>query len=124
MRSSAVAHTRLMGNGRLLASDISFMAAMILQGKFVEIPDHLFFRRMHETAFSSNPDPSMEAQFWRATGKAIPLPLLRTMLADMSEIMRTSLSFSKKMALLTYCSKRLIWHRQDIMKEFLQLLRN
>jgi len=123
MRSSAVAHTNLMGNGTLPASEISFMAAMILQGKFVEIQDQSFFRRMHDAAFSANPDPSEQAQFWRATAKATPLPLLRTVLNDMSGIMRTSLSLSDKMALLAYCSKRLVWQRQPLIKEFLQLLR-
>lgn len=122
MRSSAVAQTSLMGNGTLPASDICFMAAMILQGKFVEIPDRLFFRRMHDTAFSANKDPSAQAQFWRGIGKATPLPLFRSVLADMRQIIRTSLSLTEKMVLLTYCSKRLVWHRQIIMKEFLQLL--
>lgn len=105
MRSSAVAHTKLMGNGTLPASDISFMPAMILQGKFVEIPDRLFFQRMHDAAFSAKPDPSEQAQFWRVTAKATPLPLLRTVLTDMSDIMRTSLSLSDKMALLANSSK-------------------
>lgn len=123
MRSSAVAKTGLMGNGTLPASDISFMAAMVLQGKFVGIHDRLFFRRIHDAAFSANPDPSAQAQFWKASAKATPLPLLRTVANDMSAIMRASLSFSDKMALWVYCVRRLIWQRQTLLNEFGQLLR-
>ena len=123
MRSSAVANTNLMGNGSLPASDISFMAAMILQGKFVGIQERLFFRRMHGAAFSANPDPSAQAHFWRATAKRTPLPLLRAVLTDMTGIMGTSLPLSDKLGLLVYCLKRLNWQRQALMQEFLQLFR-
>ena len=50
MRRSAVEKTMLMGEGTFFSSDINFMAELSLYGRFHEIPETLFSRRMHEKA--------------------------------------------------------------------------
>ena len=52
MRRSAVEKTMLMGKGTFFAADVNFMAEMTLYGKFYELPEPLFSRRMHRQASS------------------------------------------------------------------------
>jgi glycosyltransferase involved in cell wall biosynthesis len=49
-RREALGRTRLMGS--YLGSDLVLLAELVLQGRFVEIPERLFFRRIHPGAYS------------------------------------------------------------------------
>ncbi|MGB5160110.1 MAG: glycosyltransferase family A protein [Thermoanaerobaculia bacterium] len=122
MRSSAMKETQLMGDGQLPASDISFMASMILRGKFVEVPEQLFFRRMHEGAFSAMTTPTDQQQFWRASGTAVALPHCRAALTDLKAIVSSPLPLREKLALSAFSAKRLHWHRRILATDFLNLL--
>src|SRR5262245_51423317 len=64
MRTSAVRRTPLMGRGQFPHADIHFMATMTLQGKFIEVPRVLFYRRMHGEAMSSDPIAQQARTFW------------------------------------------------------------
>lgn len=123
MRSSAVKKTRLMGNGRLPAGDINFMASMILQGKFVEIPKVLFHRRVHEKAFSANPDPEAEASFWSGTASVSKLPHWRHELANIGAVLRSPACLQDKLSLLVYSARRLSWHRDKLLRDVSSALR-
>lgn len=50
IRRAAMIRTSLIGNE--LASDIRFLAELTLYGKFFVLPEHLFFRRFHDTSSS------------------------------------------------------------------------
>lgn len=121
MRSSAMANTTLMGDGKLPAGDISFLASMILQGKFVGSPETLFYRRIHDAAFSSNPDPVAEAQFWQASGKAARLQNWRAFLADFRMIIRASLPFSERSRTMQYWAQRMFWERRLLLNDLRDL---
>ena len=123
MRSSAVKRTRLMGNGKLPAGDINFMAAMILQGKFVELPGVLFHRRVHEQAFSANPDPEAEASFWRGSGNMAKLPHWRSELANVGAVVRAPISLHEKLSLLGYSARRMSWHRDKLIADTVDVFR-
>ena len=122
MRSSAVAKTRMMGNGKLPAGDINFMAAMILIGKFCEIPEVLFERRIHEEAFSSNPDPEAEASFWTGKSNIAKMPYWRSEFANIGATIRAPVSFSDRLSLFSYSARRLYWHRKQLFGDLMQLL--
>ncbi len=122
MRSSAVKKTRLMGDGRLPAGDISFMAAMILHGKFVAVPDKLFYRRMHEGAFSANPDPAAQLEFWTASGEKIALPHFKSMWNDVTAIMTSPIPMLQKLSLTLYSAKRMYWHPDGLTKDLKDVL--
>lgn len=117
MRMSAVRRTKLMGSGKLPAGDISFMAAMILHGKFVEVPEVLFFRRMHEGAFSANPDAEDELEFWSGTGGGVRMPYWRSELANIGAILSARLPISEYGPLLTYSIRRLVWQRKYLTRD-------
>lgn len=126
MRRSAMQRTDLFGNGKLPAADVNFMAAMVLLGKFVEIPEVLFYRRMHELSFSASAgrDPTEREQFWRARRRPTPLPTLRAQLADVKAIVRSPLLIGEKMELLKYSAKRLVWQRERIAEDMLNFIRS
>ena len=69
-RTEAVRKTGLTGN--YWGGDIGFLAELLCQGKFVELPDRLFLRRYHSgTSLVSNKDPGEVAAWFdpRKKGK-------------------------------------------------------
>ena len=89
MRSSAVAKTALMGDGSFPSADINFMADLVLHGKFIEIPDYLFYRRWHTGASSWETvanDEEVQKQFWNAGSMDFTIPTWRQRFADLRAI--------------------------------------
>ncbi len=121
MSSSAMQGTSLMGNGKLPAGDISFLAAMSIQGKFVRIPEVLFYRRIHDAAFSSNPDPEAEAQFWKASPNQVKMHNWRAFSADGRAILKSKASLAEKLRMLNYCGRRMVWQRRLLMGDIRNL---
>lgn len=121
MRSSAMRRTELMGNGKLPAGDINFLAAMILQGKFISIDDVLFYRRMHEAAFSALKERAQERQFWNASSARIACPRWRSIFADAKAVLRSPLPMREKLALLAFTAKRAYWERQALTRDVISL---
>ena len=65
IRTDSLRQTELMGDGSIPASDVDLLAELTLHGKFVEIPERLFLRRMHEDASSAHvDDDDFMAGFW------------------------------------------------------------
>ena len=59
--------TDLFGDGSIPIVVIRFLAELTLQGTFVEIPEVLFYRRMHPGAsISDRGDDERQQQFWKA----------------------------------------------------------
>lgn len=121
MRIEAMRSTNLMGSGDLPAGDVSFLAAMSMQGKFINVPATLFYRRMHDGAFSANPDPEAQAQFWSASSRKTMLGNWRAFRADGFAIARMNTSFSEKLRLLRYWSKRMVWQRRTLIQELREI---
>lgn len=124
MRTSAMQKTDLMGSGTLPAGDVSFLAAMSLQGKFVRVPETLFYRRIHEEAFSSNPDPEAQATFWSASSKRVRMGNWRAFLADYAAIASLQASLGEKARLTTHWSKRMMWRRRDLFRDIRDIFQN
>lgn len=124
MRREAMEKTGLMGNGKLPAGDVTFMEAMILLGKFVEFPQVLFYRRMHELAFSANPEPEKLLQFWQASAAPVKLPRWRAYLATAKAIARSPLPVSEKADLMKFTSKRMFWGRKKLAGDIRALFRS
>ncbi len=124
MRSSAMERTELMGTGKLPAPDVSFMAAMTLQGKFVELPRALFYRRMHEGAFSASKTAGREVEFWKASVRCASLPHWNARLAELKTIVRSPVPAVDKALLLKHSMKGWLWHRTALAGELLAYLSN
>jgi glycosyltransferase involved in cell wall biosynthesis len=122
MRASVMRRTKLMGNGQFPHADIHFMATMSLQGKFVEIPHVLFYRRMHGNALSSNPDGQDAKTFWTASDGRFVLPNWRFELAGIAEIVKASIPVAEKARLLSFSARRLTWQRKLLIEDLRRLL--
>ena len=122
MRRGAMEQTELMGSGTLPASDVNFIEAMVLQGKFVEVPGVLFYRRMHELAFSANAEPEKMRQFWKASASRVRFPHWRAHLAGAKGIMRAPLTANEKGGLLAFQVRRMIWDRKSLARDVVDFL--
>jgi glycosyltransferase involved in cell wall biosynthesis len=121
MRREAMQKTDLMGNGKIPIADARFMEAMVLLGKFVEVPQVLFYRRMHDRAFSANPEPEKILQFWKASKSPVKFPHWRVHLAGMKAIARAPLSVTEKGALLRFSIRRMVWDRNNLANDIVAL---
>jgi len=121
MRARAMRKTPLMGTGGFPHADIHFMATMALQGKFIEVPRVLFYRRMHEKALSSNPTGQEAQTFWTASDARFVLPNWRFELAGMSAILKASMPAAEKASLLLFSARRLAWRRKALTQDLRRL---
>ena len=122
IRTEVLAGTDLMK--KHLSEDINLMAELTLHGKFVEIPEYLFFRRISETCATSmqsqldvldHYDPQNESlmvfQQWQI--------YLDYFLA----VWRSPLNAGEKLALYRFLARRGIINRHDLASDFFHSLR-
>ncbi len=121
MRASAMRKTPLMGSGKFPHADIHFMATMTFQGKFIEVPRVLFYRRMHGKALSSNPRGQEARTFWTASDGTFMLPTWRFEFAGMKEIAKASLPAAEKARLAAFSTRRLVWRHKELTQDLLRL---
>jgi hypothetical protein len=117
MRGDAMRKTPLMGTGIFPHADTHFMAAMTLQGTFIELPHVLFYRRMHRNALSANPSGQESKVFWTASQGTFVLPRWRYELAGFEVVLKASLPVREKARLLGYSIKRLAWFRRELAQD-------
>jgi hypothetical protein len=125
MRRSAVEKTQLMGTGSYYASDTNFMAEMTLYGKFNELPETLFYRRMHRSCSSwDRNDDAVQKTFWKGKNESFRLPALKKYLAYLQAVYSSPNSLLEKFEMQRIILRRMIWMRRDIVTEILSDLRN
>ena len=118
MRSSSMKRTALMGDGRYPAADITYMAELVLYGKFLELPDTLFFRRMHPDASSADrTDEARQVTFWTGHRGSFVRPTWRKHAALARAVARSAIGVSEKARLLLYVARRLFWDRRQVLAE-------
>lgn len=125
MRSSAVAQTALMGDGSFPSADINFMAELTLQGKFIEVPDYLFYRRWHTGASSWETvanDEEVQKEFWNAGSLDFTLPTWKQRLADFRSVRSTGLRLAEKRELYFFLLRSMYWQKKELLRELAQAL--
>lgn len=123
MRRSALENTALMGDGTFPAADINLMAEIALQGKFMEIPETLFYRRMHERASSwDRANQSVQQQFWRGVDARFVMPTFKKERALWRAVDAAPARFGEKLRMKKYLLKRMHWSRESIAIEMVQML--
>jgi glycosyltransferase involved in cell wall biosynthesis len=116
IRMSDLRQTHLLGT--YVGSDINLLAELSLYGKFVELPERLFFRRMHKDSGSwKRGDRAHEARRYHAAAKQVGFPKWRTELAFYAAVGASNLPTSSKFRLYRYLARRLVWNRQVLMSE-------
>lgn len=118
IRRKIIEKTTLMND--FFGADVSFVAELSLYGKFFEIPDYLFFRRVHKDAFSSKKDLKEKWQFYRPDKlKRIHMTECKYLLEGFKSIMRFPGKKDVKSDLYKNYFKVVWWSRSYILKNFL-----
>jgi glycosyltransferase involved in cell wall biosynthesis len=124
MRANILRHTGLLR--AFPGGDIPLVAELSLYGKFHEIPEFLFFRRLHSKASSSYKDNvSLTQEFFDPSTKGkISLRNWRHLWTHAGSVMRAPLGMAEKMRLWLYILRRGIWKRDKLARELADAVRH
>jgi len=117
IRSATLRQTALLGDH--LRSDVNLVAELSLYGKFSELPQRLFFRRLHPDAASwERTDMTRQMAFYDP-GEAhrIVLHCLREHTAYLSAVRRAPIGFREKALLYRFVLRRIVRSRSRVARE-------
>jgi hypothetical protein len=105
--------------GTHVGSDINLLAELALYGKFHELPDRLFFRRMHKDSGSwKRGDKEHEAKRYHATGSSrAPMTRWPTHLSFLAAVGKAPLPLKTRAALSASLARRMLWDRGRLLRE-------
>lgn len=115
MRTAALAQTRLLHD--YAGGDYEFLGELALAGKFIEIPDTLFLRRLHPGASSQNAqNAGWQVQHWRGNA-GISLPSWNRSLDHLKTIFHAQLGPIQKLSLTGSLLHSMVWRRGPLLGE-------
>lgn len=123
IRANALARTRLMPT--YPSGDYRVLGELSLLGKFYEIPEKLFVRRLHKDASSQHgadgttPDNQWLVRYWKGSSKALALPMLSLKIDHFRTVVGSGLPVRKKFSLLGAWLRTVIGGRKMLMDEVL-----
>jgi hypothetical protein len=116
MRQDILRRTAPMGN--YPGSDLCLLAELTLYGTFWEIPEILFYRRLHAGAYSSLKDAHQQLTFYDPTRKhRMLLRTWRHLWERFRAVKRAPLSADEKLRLYCYLGRTLVWSRDELLHE-------
>jgi len=122
IRTKALANTRLLPN--YPGGDYALLGELAIAGKFVEVPDTLFLRRLHPEASSQNThDVAYMVRLWTAGGQKC-LPFWSRSRDQFSTIMRSDLRAREKLSLVSSLLRAMITAREHFFTELKASLRS
>jgi hypothetical protein len=119
IRADALAKTGLLPP--YSSGDFGLLGELCLFGKFREIPDCLFLRRIHERSSSQHVKEVgwMESYWTGRTGSFTP-PLWNRCRHHLGTIARSSLPVGTKLALAGHLLRTMNWRRDRLRRELIQ----
>ena len=98
--------------------DLPLIAEMALYGKFFEIPDAFFYRRMHEGASSAMKNCTDQMAFFdpKQRNKVVPYNWLH-LGANLKSVTRAPIPISEKLRIYSYEARRVLWSRREFAVE-------
>jgi len=117
IRTSMLRRTHLLGLH--IGSDINLLAELTLYGKFVEIPERLFFRRFHKDSGSwKRGDREHEARRYHAsTRQRIRFATWRAHFRNFAAVSTSPLDVGSKARLYNYLLKRAVTDRHHLISD-------
>jgi glycosyltransferase involved in cell wall biosynthesis len=116
MRTEVV--KRIAPLGSYISSDLCFLGELSLHGKFWEIPEFLFYRRIHPDAYSNQKDVSKQLEFYNPRDRhRSALIKCRYYKEHFSAVARSSLGVLEKVWLNFYLLRMAIWDRDTLKNE-------
>jgi glycosyltransferase involved in cell wall biosynthesis len=116
IRADALSKTRLMPS--YPGGDYRLLAELSLKGKFVEIPEYLFLRRVHPGASSQNTAKLMwTMEFHSGDSGRLCLPFWDLSVDHIITIANSRLSPRQKISLLSFLLRGMWWHHERLLHE-------
>lgn len=120
IRRDVLARTALIG--RELASDIRFLAELSLYGKFHVLPEHLFFRRFHETSSSWNRgDARRQVEYYAPGGAGFRFHLWRRFSGLLLAAARAPIPMGEKWQVTKYLGGLMRGQKGPLVRELVRL---
>jgi glycosyltransferase involved in cell wall biosynthesis len=115
IRRSALEKTRLLPN--YPGSDFRLLGELSLLGKFYEVPEYLFIRRLHERSSSQHTtDITWQAAYW-SRGEKLPWPFLQLKGDHLLSIIHSQLGTTEKVSLVASLLRSIIGGRRTFFHE-------
>lgn len=120
IRRRTLERTRLLDN--YLASDVNLLVELALLGKFYEVPEYLFYRRVHpeELTASSRIEDLLKVYDPRS-GKRVACKFWRLNWEHFRTVWRSSIPLFDKIRLYPFLTRKLFWDRRELWKEAMML---
>ena len=124
MRANILRKTGLLRN--FPGGDIPLVAELVLYGKFHEIPEFLFYRRLHPAASSSYKDNvSLTQEFFDPSTKGrISMRQWRHLWTHGRSVMRAPLGIAEKTRLYLFILRVGVWKRNRLARELIEMARH
>lgn len=124
-RHSVLKKTPLIGN--YISSDVCLLAELSLYGKYFEIPEFMFFRRMHPDASSSNKSADKQLEFFDPGKKGkIVLQWCRLRYENFVSVKQSPIKFREKVFLFGFLILEIYHWRKiyaaELLRAFKQVL--
>jgi hypothetical protein len=115
IRTDALAKTRLLP--KYPGGDYPLLGELAMIGKFVEVPEPLFLRRLHPAASSQNThDVAYLVNLWTAAGQKC-FPVWGRSKDDLTTIVRSKLSVAEKLSLGSSLLRAMLGARRRLLAE-------
>ncbi|MDA0658586.1 MAG: glycosyltransferase [Planctomycetota bacterium] len=115
IRTKTLQATRLFGD--YIGSDIDLMLELSLYGSFIEIPEPLFFRRLHDEAASRLGDAALRQHYFPGQEDRYRWDAWSRHLQRVQSIFRAPLSWTQKLQALTIIGRHFCWDRERLLGE-------
>lgn len=123
MRSEVLQRTALIKT--FFSSDVSLMSELALYGKFFEVPEYLFYRRMDEESATKL---KSEEEVLKHYDPELKNPMLfqnwKINLEYIKAVSRAPLELSERACLAKRIFRQLLWSKGDLAKDFVQAWRS
>ena len=106
-----------------VGGDFGLLGELSLLGKFYEIPEKLFVRRLHAGASSHHRaggpafDRKWAVRYWTGKNAALSFPLLSLNIDHLRTIVLSRLPMRQKLSLTSSLLRRVRWQRQSLLQE-------
>lgn len=121
IRREPLSKTSLLKN--FIAADINLIVELTLYGKFHEIPEFLFHRRMHPQASSWNrSDAERQRNFWDPSKRRLVMSTWRSIYEYNKAVVRAPIPVTQKFVLLRYLVRTAYWARTAMLSELRNLV--
>lgn len=116
IRTASLQRTQLLGT--FVASDMALVPELTLHGQFHELPEFLFYRRMHAGASSSIVTDEDDLKFWDPLDRREKPPVVAQRLWSYATgIRRAPIPLGQKIELLGNVMRRVVIRRWDLLRE-------